>query len=124
MYISNVFMQSASEIQSSSRSGPWRKMLSSKDVNFVGYTYKNFEIVNDHELAGVAELKKKAKPKRPSIKTLFDQNPSVTQPAQGSFMNMLPTQVEVSESPETSPQGSMSSPTRLGSFKEQNLHAR
>jgi hypothetical protein len=27
------------------KSGPWRKMLSSKDVNFVGYTYKNFEIV-------------------------------------------------------------------------------
>lgn len=25
-------------------------MLSSKDINFVGYTYKNFEIVNDHQL--------------------------------------------------------------------------
>ncbi|KAK7374514.1 hypothetical protein VNO80_07944 [Phaseolus coccineus] len=33
----------------SSKAGPWRKMLPSKDVNFVGYTYKNFEIVNDHE---------------------------------------------------------------------------
>lgn len=28
-------------------------MLSSKDVNFVGYTYKNFEIVNDHEVPGI-----------------------------------------------------------------------
>jgi serine/threonine kinase 38 len=28
-------------------------MLSSKDVNFVGYTYKNFEIVNDPELPGI-----------------------------------------------------------------------
>lgn len=28
-------------------------MLSSKDMNFVGYTYKNFEIVNDPELPGI-----------------------------------------------------------------------
>ncbi|XP_054778373.1 uncharacterized protein LOC129286421 isoform X3 [Prosopis cineraria] len=59
--------------QPSSRSGPWRKMLSSKDMNFVGYTYKNFEIVNDYQVAGMAELKKKtSKVKRPSIKSLFD----------------------------------------------------
>lgn len=25
-------------------------MLSSKDLNFVGYTYKNFELVNDDEV--------------------------------------------------------------------------
>ncbi|XP_074319509.1 uncharacterized protein LOC141656501 isoform X1 [Silene latifolia] len=54
------------------KSGPWRKMLPSKDVNFVGYTYKNFEIVNDHEVPGISELKKKnTKPKRPTIKSLF-----------------------------------------------------
>lgn len=29
------------------------QMLSSKDVNFMGYTYKNFEIVNDHEVPGI-----------------------------------------------------------------------
>ncbi|KAK7336882.1 hypothetical protein VNO77_17433 [Canavalia gladiata] len=58
---------------SSSRSGPWRKMLSSKDLNFVGYTYKNFEIVNDYQVPGMAELKKKsAKSKKPSIKSIFD----------------------------------------------------
>ena len=28
-------------------------MLSSKDINFVGYTYKNFEIINDHQLPGI-----------------------------------------------------------------------
>ncbi|KAJ0034346.1 hypothetical protein Pint_25079 [Pistacia integerrima] len=45
---------------------PLLQMLSSKDINFVGYTYKNFEIVNDHQLPGIAELKKKNnKPKRP-----------------------------------------------------------
>ncbi|XP_074291002.1 uncharacterized protein LOC141617740 [Silene latifolia] len=82
------------------KSGPWRKMLSSKDVNFVGYTYKNFEIVNDHEVPGISELKKKnTKPKRPTIKSLFDdesQAPS-NQPAQGSFLNLLPTHPQVPE---------------------------
>ena len=32
---------------------PLLQMLSSKDINFVGYTYKNFEIVNDHQLPGI-----------------------------------------------------------------------
>ncbi|XP_022156596.1 serine/threonine-protein kinase 38-like isoform X2 [Momordica charantia] len=67
------FEESDSQSCTSSKSGPWRKMLSSKDINFVGYTYKNFEIVNDYQLPGMAELKKKcSKPKRPSIKSLFD----------------------------------------------------
>lgn len=30
-------------------------MLSSKDMNFMGYTYKNFEIVNDHEVPGMGK---------------------------------------------------------------------
>lgn len=29
------------------------QMLSSKDINFVGYTYKNFEIVNDYQVSGM-----------------------------------------------------------------------
>ena len=28
-------------------------MLSSKDLNFVGYTYKNFEIINDYQVPGM-----------------------------------------------------------------------
>ncbi|KAK9747647.1 hypothetical protein RND81_02G005500 [Saponaria officinalis] len=64
-------------LQSTSKTGPWRKMLSSKDLNFVGYTYKNFEIVNDYQVPGIAELKKKdTKSKRPSIKSLFDEDSS------------------------------------------------
>ncbi|XP_068654006.1 uncharacterized protein [Aristolochia californica] len=99
------FEESAPPIQTSSKSGPWRKMLSSKDVNFVGYTYKNFEIVNDHQVPGIAELKKKGnKPKRPSIKSLFDTTTPDQQPVQGSFLNLLPTQYEVAEIPEPSPQ--------------------
>ncbi|KAG8370819.1 hypothetical protein BUALT_Bualt13G0023100 [Buddleja alternifolia] len=67
------FEESEHHAQTSSKSGPWRKMLSSKDINFVGYTYKNFEIVNDYQVPGMAELKKKnTKPKRPTVKALFE----------------------------------------------------
>ncbi|XP_057959229.1 uncharacterized protein LOC131151823 isoform X2 [Malania oleifera] len=91
------FEEADNQMQMSSKSGPWRKMLPSKDINFVGYTYKNFEIVNDHQVPGIAELKKKsAKSKRPSIKTLFDDdsNAAGSEFAQGSFLNMLPPQLE------------------------------
>ncbi|KAL8114153.1 hypothetical protein AgCh_021138 [Apium graveolens] len=47
------FDESEHQAQASARSGPWRKMLSSKDVNFVGYIYKNFEIVNDYQVPGM-----------------------------------------------------------------------
>ncbi|KAJ7547581.1 hypothetical protein O6H91_08G093200 [Diphasiastrum complanatum] len=90
------FEESGPQTQAQSRSGPWRKMIPSKDINFVGYTYKNFEIVQDSQLPGVAELRKKGKPKRPSIKSLFD--PSSTNTT-GSFMS-LATQFETPESPD------------------------
>lgn len=97
------FEESESLGQSSSKSGPWRKMLSSKDMNFVGYTYKNFEIINDYQVPGMAELKKKTnKPKRASIKSLFEEESDGSdtvadnQPVQGSFLNLLPPQLEVS----------------------------
>ncbi|XP_004497862.1 uncharacterized protein [Cicer arietinum] len=89
----------------SSKAGPWRKMLPSKDINFVGYTYKNYEIVDDNDIPGFAELKKKStKPKRPSIKTLFDDESakaSSNQPVRGSFLNLLPPQMEVPEKNES-----------------------
>ncbi|KAJ8768440.1 hypothetical protein K2173_021593 [Erythroxylum novogranatense] len=88
------FEEVYNQIPTSTKSGPWRKMLSSKDINFVGYTYKNFEIVNDSQLPGIGELKKKSsKPKRPSIKSLFEEDESVaagSQAMQGSFLNLLP----------------------------------
>ncbi|KAK8703898.1 hypothetical protein V6N13_047541 [Hibiscus sabdariffa] len=94
------FEEADVQIPSAAKSGPWRKMLSSKDVNFVGYTYKNFEIVNDNQLPGIAELKKKSsKPKRPSIKSLFEDESAeaACQPAQGSFTKLLPRQIEAPE---------------------------
>ncbi|QCD97753.1 serine/threonine-protein kinase tricorner-like [Vigna unguiculata] len=79
------FDESDHQAQSSSRTGgPWRKMLSSKDLNFVGYTYKNFEIVNDYQVPGMTELRKKTtKVKKPSVKSLFD-NDSDTSEASAS----------------------------------------
>ncbi|KAF8119081.1 hypothetical protein N665_0001s0135 [Sinapis alba] len=93
------FEETDKQVPKSSKSGPWRKMLSSKDMNFVGYTYKNVEIVNDDQLPGIAELKKKSnKPKRPSIKSLFeDESSGGTTTNQGSFLNLLPTQMEEPE---------------------------
>ncbi|XP_058094605.1 uncharacterized protein LOC131240407 isoform X2 [Magnolia sinica] len=95
------FDESENETQTSSKTGPWRKMLSSKDINFVGYTYKNFEIVNDHQVPGMAELKKKDnKPKRPSVMSLFDDPGPADEPpsAEGSFICLLPPHLEVSQS--------------------------
>ncbi|CAH2051148.1 unnamed protein product, partial [Thlaspi arvense] len=108
------FDESESQTQTSSKSGPWRKMLSSKDINFVGYTYKNFEIVNDYQVPGMAELKKKNKLKRPMVKSLFDSGSSETSDSsetttrsacdrppptppmvQGSFLKLLPPELEV-----------------------------
>ncbi|KAL6954887.1 non-specific serine,threonine protein kinase, partial [Sarracenia purpurea var. burkii] len=97
------FEESNNQAQTPSKSGPWRKMLSSKDINFVGYTYKNFEIVNDYQVPGMAELKKKnAKSKRPSIKSLFEEESDTSDRAandspQGSFSNRLPSQQELSD---------------------------
>uniref|UniRef100_A0A7N0TPN3 non-specific serine/threonine protein kinase n=1 Tax=Kalanchoe fedtschenkoi TaxID=63787 RepID=A0A7N0TPN3_KALFE len=102
------FDESENQTNTSSKSGPWRKMLSSKDINFVGYTYKNFEIVNDYQVPGMAELKKKnTKPRLPSIKQIFEEesdgpdSPS-TKSMRGSFLNLLPPELEVSRKAEHS----------------------
>ncbi|XP_011658334.1 serine/threonine-protein kinase tricorner isoform X1 [Cucumis sativus] len=104
--------------QTTSKSGPLRKQkLSPKDVNFVGYTYKNFEIVNEHHLSGITEMRKKPiKTKRPSVTTLFAKEDSSEQSVQRSLPNHLPTHLEVSESPDPSPRstGSQQQPKRWG----------
>jgi hypothetical protein len=49
------------------------QMISSKDANFLGYTFKNLEIVDEHHIPGMAELKRKSKTaNKPSLKTLFE----------------------------------------------------
>ncbi|CAM8924821.1 unnamed protein product [Rhodiola kirilowii] len=102
------FDESDNQTNTAPKSGPWRKMLSSKDINFVGYTYKNFEIVNDFEVPGMAELKKKNTKRRlPSIKQIFEEesdgsDSSSNKSVQGSFLNLLPRELEVSRKPEHS----------------------
>ncbi|XP_074316096.1 uncharacterized protein LOC141652491 isoform X2 [Silene latifolia] len=83
------FDEAENQSQSTSKTGPWRKMLSSKDLNFVGYTYKNFEIVNDyHQLPGIAELKKKdSKHKKPSIKSLFEESSDSSEAATNAVLS-------------------------------------
>ncbi|CAN7111673.1 unnamed protein product [Brassica rapa subsp. narinosa] len=51
-------------------------MLSSKDINFVGYTYKNVETVNEHQLSGIE-----------------DESAGGTTSYQGSFLKHLPPQI-------------------------------
>ncbi|KAK8936320.1 Serine/threonine-protein kinase AtPK1/AtPK6 [Platanthera zijinensis] len=90
------FEEPAASVQPSSKPGPWRKMLSSKDINFVGYTYKNFEIINDHEVTGIAELKKKtSKVNRRSIKSLFEaEDQQSNESVDRSFTEMWHSDIE------------------------------
>ncbi|URE17004.1 Protein kinase C terminal domain [Musa troglodytarum] len=90
------FEEASAAVETSSKSGPWRKMLPSKDVNFVGYTYKNFEIVNDHEVPGIAELKKKSnKPKRPTIKSLWRYPKAKNHPLTPAALRWINSNLEI-----------------------------
>ncbi|KAL0433264.1 UNVERIFIED_CONTAM: Serine/threonine-protein kinase-like [Sesamum latifolium] len=75
------FEETDNQVPSATKSGPWRKMLPSKDANFMGYTYKNFEIVNDHEVPGIDE----------------ESNSTSNQQAQGSFLHLLPPKLDTSK---------------------------
>ncbi|KAM1350601.1 hypothetical protein ACFX2F_004537 [Malus domestica] len=95
------FDELGAPVETSTKSGPWRKasikMLSSMDTNFVGYTYKNYEIVDEHHMPGIAELKKKnTRPKRPSVKSLFDTPDPSNPPIQETSPQRVPNQLGVS----------------------------
>eukprot|EP00249_Psilotum_nudum_P019183 c27130_g1_i1 orf=629-2332(+) len=57
--------------QQPSKSGPWRKMLTSKDMNFVGYTYKSIGAFKGMQ-SPVGELKNKSSPKGTSPTSIFE----------------------------------------------------
>eukprot|EP00250_Pteridium_aquilinum_P016323 c23048_g1_i1 orf=345-2033(-) len=57
----------------SSKSGPWRKMLPSKDANFVGYTFKSSDVFKSMQ-SGVGELGRTSSPKRRSIVSIFEDS--------------------------------------------------
>ncbi|CAI5506916.1 unnamed protein product [Closterium sp. Naga37s-1] len=70
------------EASGAQKAGPWKKMLPSKDINFVGYTYRNMEIVQETHspLGGALELKKKSKGKKPGLNSLFAVPPPIILP--------------------------------------------
>ncbi|XP_028054010.1 serine/threonine-protein kinase tricorner-like isoform X2 [Camellia sinensis] len=53
------------------RVGPWRKMLTSKDSNFIGYTFKKSDIPQSVKTSGT-DMRSNGSSKMPSLTTLFD----------------------------------------------------
>ncbi|XP_051139214.1 uncharacterized protein LOC127257003 isoform X2 [Andrographis paniculata] len=51
--------------------GPWRKMLTSKDANFIGYTFKKSDLLKSAKTAGI-DVGSNASYKPPSLTSLFD----------------------------------------------------
>ncbi|CAA0840667.1 Protein kinase family protein [Striga hermonthica] len=54
------------------RVGPWRKMLTSKDANFIGYTFKKSDLLKSADTAGI-DLSSNGPSKPPSVMSLFGQ---------------------------------------------------
>ncbi|KAL6521920.1 hypothetical protein OROMI_031797 [Orobanche minor] len=55
------------------RVGPWRKMLTSKDANFIGYTFKKSDILKSAGTSGILDMASAGSSKPPSVMSLFDQ---------------------------------------------------
>ncbi|KAL0432499.1 UNVERIFIED_CONTAM: Serine/threonine-protein kinase-like [Sesamum latifolium] len=54
------------------RVGPWRKMLTSKDANFIGYTFKKSDLLKSAGTAGI-DVSSNGSSKPPSLMSLFGQ---------------------------------------------------
>ncbi|KAI3460230.1 hypothetical protein Pfo_016893 [Paulownia fortunei] len=54
------------------RVGPWRKMLTSKDANFIGYTFKKSDLLKSAGTAGI-DMSSNGSSKPPSLMSLFGQ---------------------------------------------------
>ncbi|GAV90096.1 Pkinase domain-containing protein/Pkinase_C domain-containing protein [Cephalotus follicularis] len=52
--------------------GPWRKMLASKDTNFIGYTFKKSDVLKSLESSGT-DMRANGSSKAPSLITLLGQ---------------------------------------------------
>ncbi|KAK6160701.1 hypothetical protein DH2020_004082 [Rehmannia glutinosa] len=52
------------------RVGPWRKMLTSKDTNFIGYTFKKSDLLKSGGTAGI-DVSSNVSSKPPSLVSLF-----------------------------------------------------
>uniref|UniRef100_A0A7S0RC03 non-specific serine/threonine protein kinase n=1 Tax=Pyramimonas obovata TaxID=1411642 RepID=A0A7S0RC03_9CHLO len=56
--------------RSASSSRAWKN----KDLDFLGYTYKNFEVLDSSSRPGAVEVKKKEVKKRPSLSSVFGES--------------------------------------------------
>lgn len=74
----------------STKSGPWRKMLPSKDANFVGYTYKSSDVFKSMQSTVAAELRKKSPPKRRSIVSIFEERARIVNNHEDTDMKVAP----------------------------------
>mmetsp|Transcript_20125 Transcript_20125/g.33773 ORF Transcript_20125/g.33773 Transcript_20125/m.33773 type:complete len:104 (-) Transcript_20125:360-671(-) len=45
-----------------------------KDLDFLGYTYKNFEVLDSVHTSGEKEVRKKEGKKKPSLSTVFGES--------------------------------------------------
>jgi serine/threonine kinase 38 len=86
-------------------------MLSSKDTNFLNFTYKNLELSDDPEHPGIAQVKKKNnKPTRRTFKSILHEFADTEEEPQSSSLNSTPSQLDqLPESLEPSPHSSISS---------------
>ncbi|PIN25267.1 NDR serine/threonine kinase [Handroanthus impetiginosus] len=54
--------------------GPWRKMLTSKDANFIGYTFRKSDLLKSAETANIGiDMSSNGSSKPPSLMSLFGQ---------------------------------------------------
>ncbi|XAR64039.1 Non-specific serine/threonine protein kinase [Bertholletia excelsa] len=58
------------------RVGPWRKMLTSKDANFIGFTFRKSDLLNSVRTSGTGSISNGSS-KAPSLRSLFDVGESM-----------------------------------------------
>jgi len=90
---------------------PRSRRKKAPDANFVGYTYKNFDMFKEMHDLPVAELIKKPQPKRPSIVSLFGtDNTNLGIVSNGDESGDTHMDVSVGEAPETQSSSSHGKP--------------
>ncbi|KAF5740679.1 hypothetical protein HS088_TW11G00756 [Tripterygium wilfordii] len=72
--------------------GPWRKMLTSKDTNFIGYTFRKSDIFNSLESPGT-DLRSNGPSKAPSLISLLGRIDLQEQPVISEGEQKLETQI-------------------------------
>ncbi|KAJ4807929.1 Kinase family protein [Rhynchospora pubera] len=91
----DYFEESYDQNGTKCKSGKWREMLSPNAANFMGYTFKNFDIVNDHQIPELAELKRNHKNSTPPVKSLSQNPDEQWKFKKGSSVKRVPIQCDM-----------------------------